>query len=66
MINRYADDNGIFFIETSAKTPKNVKELFVAIARKLPKETTPTHNPGGIVLENTVTEQEKSGCCKSG
>ena len=35
----YASDNGIFFMETSAKTATNVNELFVAIARKLPKNT---------------------------
>ena len=33
----YADENGIMFMETSAKTAHNVNELFVAIARKLPK-----------------------------
>ena len=27
----YASDNGIFFMETSAKTATNVNELFVAI-----------------------------------
>ena len=35
----YADENGIFFMETSAKTAANVNELFVAIARKLPRAT---------------------------
>ena len=34
---QYADDNGLFFIETSAKTNVNVRDLFSAIARKLPK-----------------------------
>mmetsp|Transcript_7288 Transcript_7288/g.11083 ORF Transcript_7288/g.11083 Transcript_7288/m.11083 type:complete len:205 (-) Transcript_7288:82-696(-) len=33
----YADENGILFLETSAKTAVNVNELFVAIAKKLPK-----------------------------
>eukprot|EP01100_Stratorugosa_tubuloviscum_P012471 TRINITY_DN594_c0_g1_i5.p1 TRINITY_DN594_c0_g1~~TRINITY_DN594_c0_g1_i5.p1 ORF type:complete len:200 (-),score=84.16 TRINITY_DN594_c0_g1_i5:181-780(-) len=33
----YADENGIFFIETSAKTSENVNDLFVDIAKKLPK-----------------------------
>merc|ERR1711981_735855 len=31
----YADDNGIMFMETSAKTAHNVNELFVAIAKRL-------------------------------
>ncbi len=34
----YSDDNGILFMETSAKTGQNVNEVFVAIAKKLPKE----------------------------
>eukprot|EP00002_Diphylleia_rotans_P015221 TRINITY_DN2948_c0_g2_i2.p1 TRINITY_DN2948_c0_g2~~TRINITY_DN2948_c0_g2_i2.p1 ORF type:complete len:130 (-),score=38.46 TRINITY_DN2948_c0_g2_i2:945-1334(-) len=33
----YAEENGIMYMETSAKTASNVNELFVAIARKLPK-----------------------------
>ncbi|KAL9646606.1 hypothetical protein ABK040_012198 [Willaertia magna] len=37
----YAEDNGILFMETSAKTATNVNEIFVAIARKLP-------NPNGV------------------
>merc|ERR1712182_53783 len=31
----YAKDNGLFFMETSAKTALNVEELFKAIAKKL-------------------------------
>merc|ERR1712093_950078 len=34
----YAKDNGLFFMETSAKTALNVEELFKAIAKKLPKD----------------------------
>ena len=34
---QYADDNSLYFIETSAKTNVNVRELFLAIARQLPK-----------------------------
>jgi len=37
----YADENGILFMETSAKTAENVNELFVAIAKKLPKTPRP-------------------------
>merc|ERR1711959_316984 len=33
----YSKDNGLFHIETSAKTALNVEELFKAIAKKLPK-----------------------------
>jgi len=36
--SEYAKDNGLFFMETSAKTALNVEELFKAIAKKLPKD----------------------------
>ena len=32
----YAKEAGLLFFETSAKTATNVKELFTAIAKKLP------------------------------
>eukprot|EP00961_Rhodomonas_salina_P037892 508926-Rhodomonas_salina.3 len=35
---QYAEENNIMFMETSAKTASNVNELFVQIARKLPKQ----------------------------
>jgi len=57
----YADDNGIFFMETSAKTDHNVTDLFKTIARKLPKSTPkPT---GAIVFDQDVMPQKKGGCC---
>jgi len=33
----YSEENGLLFMETSAKAATNVNELFVAIAKKLPK-----------------------------
>ena len=49
----YAAQNGIFFMETSAKTATNVNELFVEIERKLPK-IAPAPRPGqpggGLVI----------------
>lgn len=63
----YANDNGIFFMETSAKTATNVNELFVAIARKLPKNT-PQPRPGGggqglVNVTQGAAPAEKKGCC---
>jgi GTPase SAR1 family protein len=53
-------------METSAKTAANVNELFVAIARKLPKNT-PQQRPGqqGIVIANNAAADQKKagGCC---
>ncbi|KAL8864783.1 MAG: hypothetical protein Q9174_007223, partial [Haloplaca sp. 1 TL-2023] len=34
----YARESGLLFFETSAKTAENVRDLFTAIARKLPLE----------------------------
>jgi len=41
----YASDNGIFFMETSAKTATNVNELFVAIGAALSRRNTPHSHP---------------------
>ena len=58
----YANDNGIFFMETSAKVATNVNELFVAIARKLPKDTPQPRPGGGLVIAQNEPEAKK-GCC---
>jgi hypothetical protein len=51
----YSDENGLFFMETSAKTAVNVNELFYEIARKLPKAQPFTPGGGaGIVLNNNA------------
>jgi len=61
----YASDNGIFFMETSAKTATNVSELFVAIARKLPKNAPqPRTGTSGVVISQGGNAAEgKKGCC---
>lgn len=74
----YCEDNGILFMETSAKTAENVKAIFEAIARKLPRGTTtgsmdstPTTGPGGININRPGSENPNpsgnggggGGCC---
>ena len=36
--NGYAEENGLLFMETSAKNANNVNEIFLAIVRKLPRD----------------------------
>lgn len=43
--NAYAEEKGLLFLETSAKNANNVNEIFLAIARKLPREQ--DNNQGG-------------------
>jgi len=59
----YADENGIFFMETSAKTNHNVKELFVAIARKLPEKVAQPNKNGVISDFGQKPVKSKDGCC---
>jgi len=69
----YSDENGILFMETSAKTASNVNELFVAIAKKLPKiQQSRSGTSNGVVrpgVSDTNTNNgdakspKKNGCC---
>ncbi|XP_028821350.1 ras-related protein Rab-5C-like [Denticeps clupeoides] len=65
----YAEDNGLLFMETSAKTAMNVNEIFMAIAKKLPKSE-PQPGSGaagragpGVVLHDSAPQSRSSQCC---
>lgn len=47
----YADEAGLLFFETSAKTADNVDEVFTAIAKKIPLES--LYSPGRNTARNT-------------
>lgn len=60
----YAAENGLYFLETSAKTAANVNELFFEIGRKLPKAESVRPPQSGIVLDQAQQAQAKKvGCC---
>ncbi|XP_030239625.1 ras-related protein Rab-44 isoform X4 [Drosophila navojoa] len=59
---QYAEENGLLFMETSAKTGMNVNDIFLAIAKKLPKND---NNPGTVIKPNgNESTQTTNNCCK--
>lgn len=68
----YADECGLLFMETSAKTAANVMDIFTSIAKKLPKnEANETNTSRGANLSNNVNlprnqndNPSASACCK--
>jgi GTPase SAR1 family protein len=73
----YAEENGLIFMETSAKTALNVNDIFMAIAKKLPKTQDTSNANGGrgrgtdgqsITVTrptNTRVGGNDGGCCGS-
>ena len=64
----YAREAGLLFFETSAKTAENVKELFSAIARKLPLDQAGPRNirsstREGVNLRPETTGTQGAGAC---
>lgn len=59
--HQYAEENDILHMETSAKTARNVKDLFVAIAKRLPK--TPAQPEKDAFPISAPTQQKSKGCC---
>jgi Ras-related protein Rab-5C len=63
----YAREAGLLFFETSAKTSTNVKELFTAVARKLPLDQAgPRMRPNprpGVDLRPEASNTQGAGPC---
>jgi len=60
---RYADDNGLIYMETSAKEGTNVLELFRALAEKLPKKNPIQKQPTRVLRPEEATPQGQGGYC---
>jgi Ras-related protein Rab-8A len=65
-----ADEYGLEFFETSAKTGQNINELFQHIAHSIIKDKKKSGPTGGAARGDTVTigkadkkEEKKGGCC---
>jgi len=56
----YSEENGLLFMETSAKTNQNVAEIFEAIAKKLPKNEGQARKKVDV---NDTPPTTKRGCC---
>merc|ERR1711981_1309225 len=63
--NAYAEENGLLFLETSAKNANNVNEIFLAIARRLPRDSETPAGSGGRQLQegNTEGSGNMGKCC---
>ena len=62
----YARDQGILFLETSAKTGLNVHEIFKEIALRLPKEKKTAVDPALLLkADNSNKSLFRTACCNA-
>jgi GTPase SAR1 family protein len=60
--SEYATENGIIYMETSAKAGQNVKELFESIATKLPKTQSADDDTARFPIL-PAQDEKKNPCC---
>jgi len=64
ILQAYAQENGLAYWETSAKSNTNVNDVFVDIAKRLPQAQAVQATATGIQLtEQAPSQPRKSGCC---
>ncbi|XP_015572820.1 ras-related protein RHN1 [Ricinus communis] len=62
--DQFAQENGMFFIETSAKTAHNINDLFYEMAKRLSKAHPP--KPAGVNLNDETQSRTRKLLCCSG
>ena len=60
---QYATENEIIYMETSAKTSHNVRNLFIEIAKKLPKTVAPSDRESFPIEPPKKAKASGGGCC---
>ncbi|XP_078157859.1 ras-related protein RHN1-like isoform X2 [Carex rostrata] len=59
---QYAEENGLFFTETSAKSAQNVNELFYEVAKRLVKAR-PSQQTGILLHNDARDHYRRQFCC---
>ncbi|KAJ0007864.1 ras-related protein RHN1-like isoform X1 [Pistacia vera] len=58
---QFAQESGMFYMETSAKTAQNINELFYEIAKRLARISPPRSS--GITLNHETPDKRRRFCC---
>ncbi|EYC09938.1 hypothetical protein Y032_0058g2897 [Ancylostoma ceylanicum] len=68
LLQEYADQLGIPFLETSAKSSTNVEQAFLTMASEIKSRMGPVQGAGGapavrITGSQPVQDKKSGGCC---